>query len=178
MVPARSNIRFFDTCALLHKYVDGPHSARVRRLVGSSAHDCYISEWTVLEMVSALANRCRGLKHGVDVFDRWELMFFGDIATSRLAVRTFSQRDVLKARQLIRFAGVLRKRSLKSGDALVAASCLELALERRSTVTFYTSDWTLYSVIRDIEAFRSTLRMVFVGVTRDGSAPVSGRTRG
>jgi len=128
-------------------------------------------------MVSSFARRCRKGGHAVTVFDRWELRFFDDIAKGRLNVRPISQQDVLRARQLIRFAGILLRRSLSSGDALIASACLALALERRSIVTFYTSDWTLYSTLREVGAFTSALRLVFVGVTKGGVPGISGRKR-
>lgn len=173
-----ANVRFFDTCALQHRYVDGPHSRRVRRIVGSTSDENFVAEWTILEMVSALAKHCRTGELGSKVFDRWERRFFSDLASGRLRVRNSTQRDVLRARQLIRFAGVLRRRSIGSGDAMIASACLELALERRTVVTFYTSDWTLYDILRQIDAFTSALRIVFIGDPRAGLPVVSGRKRG
>lgn len=172
-----TRVRFFDTSALQHRYVDGPESRRVRRLTGDARYECVVAEWTVLEMVSSLARRCRKGGHAVTVFDRWELKFFDDIANGRLHVRAISQQDVLRARHLIRFAGVLRKRNLSSGDALIASACLALALERRSVVTFYMSDWTLYSTLRDVNAFTSALRLVLIGEAKGGIPEVSGRKR-
>src|SRR5258706_4537155 len=172
-----ASISFFDTCALQHKYVDGPHSRRIRQIIGGVSRECFVAEWTVLEIASAFANRCRAGNFQIDVFDRWELKFYPDIADRRLNVRPVSQRNVLKARQLIRFAGVLNRRNLASGDALIASTCLELALERRKTVTFYTSDWTLYTIVRDIDVFKFALRMVYVGAPKGGIPALSGRTR-
>ena len=171
------NLRFFDTAALQHRYVSGPESRRIRRLIGDSRDECFVAEWTILEIASALAKRCRIGSHSVQIYDQWDLRFFSDIARGKLRVRAGSQRDVLKARQLIRFAGVLHKRNLGSGDALIASACLELALERRAVVTFYTSDWTLYSTVRDIDAFTSALRIVYVGTPRGGLPAVSGWKR-
>lgn len=171
-----TKIRFFDTSALQHRYVNGPESLKVRRLTGLS-DECFIAESTMLEMVSALAKRCRGAGHDAHVFDRWELKFHDDVGNGRLKVRSVSQRIILRARHLIRFAGVLRKRNLGSADALIASACLELALERHAVVTFYTSDWALYSIIRDIDAFTSALRIVFVGPPRHGIPLISGRRR-
>lgn len=171
----KGHLRFFDTAALQHRYVSGPASRRIRRLIGDLRDECYVAEWTILEIASALARHCRVGGYDVDVYDRWDLRFFSDIARGKLRVRAVSQRDVLKARQLIRFAGVLHKRNLGSGDALIASACLELALERRAVVSFYTSDWTLYSTVRDIDAFKSALRIIYVGVPKGGLPAVSGR---
>lgn len=172
-----AKVRFFDTSALQHRYVKGPESTSVRRLTSGTQYECVVAESTVLEMVSSFARRCRAGGLAVTEFDRLELRFFDDIASGRLKVRTITQQDVLRARQLIRFAGMLRKRSLSSGDALIASSCLALALERRSVVTFYTSDWTLYSILREVDAFTSTLRLVFIGAPKGGIPGVSGRKR-
>src|ERR1044072_558394 len=172
-----AKIRFFDTSALQHRYVGGTDSKRVRLLTGTAAYQCVIAEATVLEMVSALATRCRGSGHSVAVFDRLEQRFFRDVASGRLIVRPTSHQEVLRARQLVRFAGVVRKRSISSGDALIAATCLSFALQLRSPITFYTSDWYLSSVLGEVDAFTTTLRLIFIGKPKQGIPAVSGCIR-
>lgn len=170
-----AKLRFFDTSALQHRYVDSPASARVRRLTSSTQYERVVAESTILEMVSTFARRCRSGGHGAEQFDRWERKFFDDIANGLLSVRRASQQDVLRARHLLRFAGMIRRRSLSSGDALIASVCLTLALERRSVVTFYSSDWPLYSILREVGAFTSTLRLVFIGDPKNDTPAISGR---
>jgi len=173
-----AKVRFFDTCALQHRYVDGDYSRRIRQLTSDKRYECVLADASVLEMTSALAKRCRSGRRDAAVFDRWEEEFFRDVAEGRLRVRPTTLQDRLRARHLLRFAGALLRRNLSSGDALLASACLALAQERSSVVTFYTSDWTLYSTIREVDAFTSALRLVFVGLPRDGGPAVCGRRRG
>src|ERR1044072_4122637 len=113
-----AKIRFFDTSALQHRHVGGTDSKRVRLLTGTAAYQCVIAEATVLERVRELATGCGGGGLGVAVFDRVEQRFFRDVASGRLIVRPTSHQEVLRARQLVRFAGGGRKRSISSGEAL------------------------------------------------------------
>lgn len=160
-------LHFFDSCALQHRYLDSPYSRRVRGLISRSGSECYISEWSILEMSSAFANRSRRGGFSTKSFDRLNDYFLKDVATGKLNVCNISARDFIRARDLLRFAGVVKRRNLKSGDAMVATSCLSLALERKKPVVFYTSDWTLFDTIRGIDAFASRLHITFLGVPRN-----------
>jgi len=122
-------------------------------------------------MPSALANRCRGNNWGLRTFDRLHNQFIEDLANEVLIVRLSGMKEVQRAIHLIRFAGVAKKRGLRSGDALVAATALDYALEAQQTVNFYTSDWPLYMTLRELNAFRTTMNLFFVGSTRDGTKP-------
>ena len=162
---------FFDTSALQHKYVTGAYSRRVRLLLGRADTQSRIADTTVLEMASALATRCRGKGWGLREFDRLHEQFIDDIANEVFTVRATGMKEVQRAIHLIRYAGVVKKKGLKSADALIAASALECALEARRVVNFYTSDWSLYSSLRDLDAFRTTMNLFLVGSTKDGSRP-------
>ena len=159
-------VHFFDTCGLQHRYIDSEYSRRVRGLVTRSSSSCFISEWTVLEMSSAFANRSRRQNFTARRFDSLTTQFLNDIAEERLSVVATSQRDIIRARDLLRYAGVVQRRNLKSGDALVATCCLSLALGRQEKITFYTSDWTLFDVLGKIDAFKSRLNLVLLGTPR------------
>ena len=102
--------------------------------------------------------------------------FYNDVAVGLLAVRTTTRNDIVRAQNLIRFAGVRRGRNLRGADALIAVCCLGLALELRTLVVFLTSDWTLYSVLRGINAFRAVLELRYVGVPKLG-LPVARQER-
>lgn len=158
---------FFDTSALQHRYIDGPKSRIVRRAINDSRNASFISAFTILEIASALARHCR--KNGLSVADysRLDQRFWRDVRTERLRVRDPTQRDLLRARQLLRFAGVQKRKNLKSADALIAASCLEFALETKCPVTFCLEDWPLFHIIRDISAYNSVLTFRFIGVDKD-----------
>ena len=82
-------------------------------------------------------------------------------------VRNATLRDYLRARHLLKYAGVKRARNIASGDALIAASCLEFALEKKVRVKFCLEDWTLYSVIRDISAYNKVLDFKYIGVDKN-----------
>jgi hypothetical protein len=161
-------MHFLDSCALQHRYLDSPYSRRVRGLVSRKASECFISEWSVLEMSSAFANRLRRNNLTIVEFDLLNNQFLKDIAEDRLKVINMTSRDYIKARNLIRYTGVVKKRNLKSGDAMVATCCLALALERKEKVSFYTSDWTLYDVLRKLSAFSTRLNLVLLGVPKAG----------
>lgn len=160
---------FFDTCALQHRYVGGAYSARIRHIVSDSRCQCHIADWTVLEMASALGRHCRLTGLSCKTYDQLGKRFFEDIACGRLVVRSTTVRDVTRARDLIRFAGVLRRRNLKSADALIAAACLDFAYEKAARVIFCTSDWTLYSILRDINHYSAALRLRLIGTPRNGT---------
>jgi predicted nucleic acid-binding protein len=162
---------FLDTSALQHVYVNGPHSRRVRLLLGRHGSQSTIADSTVLEMASTLANRCRAKNLSVKTFDRLHNLFLSDIANEAFAIRSSGLREIRRAAHLIRFAGVVKKRGLKSADALIASCAVEHALEIQRTVNFYTSDWPLYVCLRDLNVFRTTMNLYLVGVTRDGTEP-------
>jgi predicted nucleic acid-binding protein len=159
-------VYFFDTSALQHRYMDGPYSKRIRRIISTGSNECFIADITVLEIASALGNRCRQGNLRYQRYDQANDRFWEDIAEGRLIVRDTSQRDVMRARNLLRYAGVLKRRRLQSADALVAVTCLELALERGEAIIFYTSDWTLYDILSQIDAFNAALTLRLAGTPR------------
>lgn len=150
-------IYFFDTSALQHRYVDGKHSRRIRRVVSDKRNECYIADWTILEIGSAIARRCRQEQLRDERFDVADLWFWTDVSNATLKVRETGTREILRARDLIRYAGVIRRRKISSGDALVAVCCLELALESGRRVAFYMEDLKLYRVLSQIKAYTSAL---------------------
>ncbi len=152
-------IHFFDTSALQHRYVSGPHTRRVRRIISDQRCECYIADWTVLEIASGLAKRCRAGNLTIQSYDAMDTRFFEDLAGGRLKVRESTPQEIRRARDLLRFAGVIKRRRLTSGDALIAVSCLDLALERKCRVNFYMSDNPLYNILQDIGAFTSALSL-------------------
>lgn len=164
-------VRFLDTSALQHQYVDGVHSLRIRQMLGRAASACVIADTTMLEMPSALATICRGKSWGVKTFDRLHRQFIRDVAEDVIEVRMSGVREIRRAIHLLRFAGVVKKKGLISADALIAACALEYAMEKQQVISFYTSDWPLYSCLRDLNAFRTTMNLYLVGATKDGTKP-------
>jgi predicted nucleic acid-binding protein len=157
---------FFDTSALQHRYIDGPKSRGIRRIITDKRNKCYIADLTILEIASALARHCRKNKLSVKQYSRLDQTFWRDSHQEKILVRDAGQREFLRARHLLRYAGVEKSKNIKSGDALIAASCLEFALENKSSVTFCLEDWPLYHVIRDISAYRTVLHFRFIGVDK------------
>jgi hypothetical protein len=160
-------VYFFDTSALKHRYFDGPYSKRIRRIISTGSNECFIADITILEIASALGGKCREGNLRYQRYDQADGRFWKDIAEGNLVVRNTSQREVMRARNLLRFAGVLRRRNLGSADALIAVSCLELALERKEEIIFYTSDWTQYDVLRQIDAFNAALTLRLAGTPKN-----------
>ena len=159
-------VYFFDSSALQHRYMDGPYSKRIRRIISTNSNECFIADVTVLEIASALGRRCRQGNFRYQRYDQADDRFWKDIEEGNLIVRETTQRDVMRARNLLRYAGVLKRRNLGSADALVAVSCLELALERGETIIFYTSDWTQYDILKHIDAFTAVLTLRLAGVPK------------
>jgi hypothetical protein len=160
-------VYFFDSSALQHRYIDGPYSKRIRRIISTHSNQCFIADVTILEIASGLGNRCRKGNFRYQRYDQADDRFWKDIAEGKLIVRETTQRDVMRARNLLRYAGVLKRRNLKSADALIAVSCLELALERGETIIFYTSDWTQYDILRQIDAFNVALTLRLAGIPKN-----------
>lgn len=159
-------IYFFDTSALQHRYIDGPFSRQIRRIISTASNECFIADITILEIASGLGKRCRQGNLRYQRYDQADDHFWRDVADGKLIVRETTRRDVMRARNLLRFAGVLRRRNLGSADALISVSCLELALDRKEQIIFYTSDWTQYDVLRQINAFNAALTLRLAGVPK------------
>jgi predicted nucleic acid-binding protein len=162
-------IYFFDTSALQHRYIDGPKARGIRRIISSRKNRCYIADLSILELSSALARHCRKIKMSATHYQRLDHAFWRDVNVGLLTIRDTRQREYLRARDLLRYAGVQKSRNIKSADALIAASCLEFALENEERVTFCVEDWTLYDVIRNVSAYRKVLRFHFIGTVKSGS---------
>ncbi|HEX8634117.1 MAG TPA: type II toxin-antitoxin system VapC family toxin [Pyrinomonadaceae bacterium] len=157
---------FFDTSALQHRYFDSDYSKRVRYIISNTKNDCFIADLTILEIASAIGNRCRQGYLRNERYDEADKKFWTDVSTGRLTTRITTPREVVRARDLLRYAGIIKRRKLGSADALIAVCALELALELKERVIFYTGDWGLYSIIRDIDAYNLTLRLRFLGIPK------------
>lgn len=160
--------RFFDTSALKHRYTGGTDSAKISRVVSNGKNRCYIADLTILEMPSALGGHCRAQNRSTREYDLMDHRFLSDIADGRLVVRPTNQISIVRARNLLRFAGIVKRRNLGSADALIASCCLDLAHELRKRVLFYTADWTLYSTLREVDAFRSAMTLQYILPPRAG----------
>ena len=159
-------IYFFDTSALQHRYIDGPKARGIRGIISRAANTCYIADWSILEISSALALHCRKNSLSLRQYRRLDQYFWQDIKDGRLRIRNTGQPEYLRARDLLRYAGVDKKKKIASADALIAAACLEFALRQTEKVTFCLEDWPLFSVLRDVSAYEKVLRFHFIGVVK------------
>lgn len=94
--------------------------------------------------------------------------FEDDIANDLLKVRRVVPTDLLNARDLLEAAAVINQRNLRSADAIIAASCRALAHSLRRRVIFYSKDWAQYSSVYDIQAYRSALKLRYLGKGKGG----------
>jgi predicted nucleic acid-binding protein len=159
-------IYFFDTSALQHRYIDGPKARGIRGIISRAGNTCYIADWSILEISSALALHCRKNSLSLRQYRRLDQYFWQDIKDGRLRIRNTGQQEYLRARDLLRYAGVDKKKKIASADALIAAACLEFALRQTEKVTFCLEDWPLFSVLRDVSAYAKVLRFHFIGVDK------------
>ena len=153
---------FFDTSALKHRYINTSLSARIRRIISNRNSEVFVSDLTVVELASAFADHCTERGLGQDRFDSMYRSFFGDLATGRIMVRESTRRDFEKARQLLRFARFIIRRHLKSADAIIAASCRELAYEKRLPIAFYLCDKRLHNTLQAIGAYSTVIKLRYV----------------
>lgn len=154
-------VYFFDTSALIHRYLDGPSSRTIRRIVSDKRNKCFTAEVCIVEMSSAFGRRLRGGNFSHQRFDQLEKMFFSDISNGLLEIYPLKMQDYTRARGLLRYAGMVKRRRLTSFDSLIACSSLDLAYREKSKITFCTSDRPLYSILSDINAFTSALDLRF-----------------
>lgn len=167
---------FFDTCALVYRYadepnVDGAQRRRVRRLISDQRVENYAADLSVIEIASGLAAACRRHSWSLRKFDSMYREFFKDLASQRVRLRAVTQRDLVSAAHVLRFAGVIKRLKLQSADAIIAECCRELAVESGERVVFYTADWKLYFILRSIDRFKKALRLRFLGQGKGGIAP-------
>lgn len=172
---------FFDTSALLERYVHGPYTRTVSSIISNSRNTCFIADWTVLELASSLGKRMRAARdearkqghtyHLRREYDKRDRRFVRDIAEGSFQVRNTNFRDILHARDLIRFSGIIKGYRIGTGDAILAACCLNLAHDLNRKIVFYTADKPLYAVLFNHDHFRSVLCLRLLGTPRDPNMP-------
>lgn len=159
-------VYFFDTSALQHRYLGGPKARGIRRIISIAKNRCYIADISILEISSTIARHCRKNKLSLKEYRRLDEAFWRDVHQDRILIRDTTKREYRRARDLLRYAGVEKQRNIKSADALIAASALELALENDIRVTFCLEDWPLFHVIREVSVYKKALRFHFIGVDK------------
>lgn len=157
---------FFDTSALQHRYITTVKSRGIRRTISDARNECFASSVTVLEIASTFGRHCRSNHLSLSNYRRLDQKFWKDVQSGILRLREPSERDYRKALHLLEYAGVDLGRRITSFDALIAASCLELALERSTRVKFCLEDRGLYDVTHRISAYNSVIDFKFIGTPR------------
>lgn len=122
----------------------------------------------MVEIVSAFASVCRDNHLPDSEFQRMYGEFLDDVADERVNVHRMTREDMHRATHLLALGGVVNRRALKSSDALIAVSSKQLALDIRERLLFYTKDWKLYRTLYEINAYRSALKLRFLGRGRGG----------
>jgi predicted nucleic acid-binding protein len=110
-------IRYFDASALVKRYVEEDHSETVRKLLSSGM--VATSRLSEVEMVSALARRCREGAFPESERDRILQQIPHDF-------ETFYVIEIVREVTKLTYS-LLRKHRLRAGDALQLASCLYLS---------------------------------------------------
>lgn len=132
-------MRYFDASALAKRYVRGQGSARVRRLLSSDVPAT--SRVTAVEIASALMRRSREGTLSQKNRDRALAVLDGDLAA--MLVVELTPEIVTRAQTL------LRSHSLRAGDAIQLASCLQLQQALADeTVVFVAFDVRLVAAAR------------------------------
>src|ERR1700674_1211125 len=124
---------------------------------------CFATSISVLDIASACGVHCRKNKLNRAEFRRLDRRFWRDIENGVLQLRDPTQREYRKALHLLEYAGVELRRSISSADALIAGSCLELALEKATRVKFCLEDWKLYDITSRLRAYGSAIKFRFIG---------------
>lgn len=162
-------IAFFDTSALMPKYVEGVHSYRVRKVISPRNAPVFISELSLVEAISTLARHCRGSRLSHAEFTLLKGLFEDDLVNGMIEIVPLTTIDLRRAQHLLEFAGVEQRRKLDTQDAIIAVTCLELALQLGRRVTFYTRDWKQYTCMYGVNAYRSALKLRLLGESKDGT---------
>ena len=124
--------------------------------------DIYISELTIVEMATALADDLWREKPDATNSTGCTVISFETWPTEEFRYGTYSREISRTPRTCSRFAKVISGRDLKSSDAIVAESCRELAYELGRPVTFYLCDQKLHKTLSSINAYSSAVRLRLV----------------
>lgn len=160
-------LNFFDTSALQHQYLDTAKSIQVRAAISDPNNDCFISSLTIVEIASTFAKHCRKNRKSLKDYSDLDDRFWADIANRTLVVINPATREHHRALHLLKYAGVDRRRRITSADALIAATGLELAIQRAAKVRFFIEDKPLYRVLSTFSSYTSNIDFEFLPTPKE-----------
>ena len=131
-------MRYFDASALAKRYVREKGSLKVRRLLSSDV--AATSRLSSVEIASALVRRSR--EGGISEEQRERALAVLDADVSAMLVVELTPAIVARAQTL------LRRHSLRAGDAIHLASCLHLQQELQDETPFIAFDDRLMAAAR------------------------------
>ncbi len=131
-------MRYFDASALAKRYVREKGSIKVRRLLSSDVPAT--SRLSSVEIASALVRRSR--EGSISAEQRERAMAVLDADVSAMVVVELTPAIVTRAQML------LRRHTLRAGDAIHLASCLHLQEELQDETTFIAFDDRLIAAAR------------------------------
>ena len=137
-------MRYFDASALAKRYVREKGSVKVRRLLSSGVPAT--SRLSSVEIASALARRAR--EGSISDEQRERALAVLDADVSAMLVIELTPAIVTRAQTL------LKRHTLRAGDAIHLASCLHLQEELQDEATFHAFDDRLTAAAR-LEGLKS-----------------------
>jgi predicted nucleic acid-binding protein len=131
-------MRYFDASALVKRYVREPGSTKVQRLLAAEVPAT--SRLSAVEIASAVARRVR--EGSLPGDDRDRILAAADRDFTALLVVEVTAAVVMSAQRL------LQRHTLRTGDAIQLASCLQLQEHIEDEVTFVGFDDRLLAAAR------------------------------
>ncbi len=135
-------MRYFDASALAKRYVRERGSVKVRRLLSSDL--AATSRYSAVEIASALARRTR--EGAISPGDRERTLNALQADLSAMLIVELTSEVVIRAQAL------LQRHSLRGGDAVQLASCLNLREELEDEVVLVAFDDRLLAAARKEKA--------------------------
>jgi predicted nucleic acid-binding protein len=131
-------MRYFDASALAKRYVREKGSVKIRRLLSSDL--AATSRYSAVEIASALARRTREGVIAPDDGERTLTALQADLSAMLIVELT--------AEVVVRAQALLQRHSLRAGDAVQLASCLQLRAELGDDVSLVAFDERLVAAAR------------------------------
>lgn len=94
-------------------------------------------------------------------YKRNELALMKDVADSKLEISPMI-RSIERARYLIEYVGVIKKRALRTGDSIQLVTALEMSSLAKDIVVFVTCDVRLSRIVNEVDVFQLQLRPLFL----------------